>query len=76
MKIKSYCHGATDFHVKEMPKAGSDYTCLAIINVDSVLKKDESYYPQVFWKEYKYIEREVIRHIVEDTEISSDQSDE
>ena len=33
-----------------MPKAGSDYTCLVVMNVDSALKKDENYHPQAFWK--------------------------
>ena len=56
-----------------MFKTGSDYTCLAVINVDSGLKKDD---PQVFLNKCKYIEKEVIRHIIEDPNISSDKSDE
>ena len=59
-----------------MPKADSDYACLAVINVDSGFKKEEIYSSQVFLKEWKYIEKEVIRHIIEDPEISSDESDE
>ena len=39
-KIKSFSEGTTNFH----DKAGSDYTCLAVINVDSAIKKDEHYY--------------------------------
>ena len=31
--------------------------------LDSALKKDGNYYPQVFLKEYKYIEKNVVRHI-------------
>ena len=38
-KIKSYCNEATDFHDKEMPKAGSNHTCLEVITIDSILKK-------------------------------------
>ena len=38
-KIKSYGDKATDFQNKEMPKAGSNITCLAIITIDSILKK-------------------------------------
>ena len=30
-KIKSYGDEATDFHDKEMPRAESTYTCLAVI---------------------------------------------
>ena len=65
-KIKSYGDGATDFHDKELSKAGSNYTCLAVITIDSALKKDENYYPQVFLKECKYTEKEVIRQVTED----------
>ena len=35
---------ATDFYDKEMPKAGSNQTCLTVISSDSALKKDENYY--------------------------------
>ena len=42
------------------------YNFLAVVMIDSALKKDENYYPQVILKECKYIEKEVIRHITED----------
>ena len=45
------------FYDKEIPKVVSNYTCLAVISLDSILKKDENYYPQVFLKECKYIEK-------------------
>ena len=38
-KIKSGGNQATYFHDKEMPKAGSDHTCLVVIRIDSVLEK-------------------------------------
>ena len=44
-------------------KVDSNHTCLAVISLDSALKKDENCYPQVFLKECKYIEKKVIRHI-------------
>ena len=50
-KLKSYGDKATDFHDKEISKTGFEYTCLAVINVDSSLKKDKNYYLQVFLKE-------------------------
>ena len=34
-------------HDKKVPKVGSNYTCLAVLLLDSVLKKDKNYYPQV-----------------------------
>ena len=51
---------------------GTNYTCLAVISLDSALKKDENYYPQVFLKERKCIKKKVIRHIIVDIEKSSD----
>ena len=36
--------------------------------------KDENYYPQVFLKECKYIEKKVVRHIIDDFGSSSDDS--
>ena len=49
-KIK-YCVGeSTDFHDKEIPEVGSHHPCLALILIDSVLKKDENYYLQVCLK--------------------------
>ena len=62
-KIKSYGDEATYFRVKEIPKVGCNYTCLAVINLESALKKGESYYLPVFLKECKYVEnKKVIRH--------------
>ena len=40
----------------------SNHTFLAVIILDSALKKDENYYPQMFLKECKCIEKKVIRH--------------
>ena len=55
----------------------SNYTCLASVSMDSALKKDENYYLQVFLKEFKYIEKKVIRHINNNLSdfSSSDESD-
>ena len=33
------------------------------MSLDSALKQDENYHPQVFFRECKYIEKKVIRHI-------------
>ena len=38
-KIKSYGDDATDFYDKEIPKVNSNHTCLAVISLDSALKK-------------------------------------
>ena len=63
IKIKSYGHEVTDFHDKEIPKVDSNYTCLAVISLDSALKKDENFYLQVFLKECKCIKKKIIRHV-------------
>ena len=38
-KTRSYGHEATGFHDKEVPKVGSNYTCLAVILLDLFLKR-------------------------------------
>ena len=62
-KIKSNDDDVTDFHHKEIRLVDSNHTCLALISLDAALKKDDNYYLQVFLKEFKYIEKKVIRHI-------------
>ena len=54
-QIKSHGDEATDFHDKEIHKVASDYMSLAVIRINSALKKDENYYPQALLKECKYI---------------------
>ena len=56
-KIKHRGDKVTDFYDKEIPKVDSNPTCLAVVSLDSALKKDENYYPQVFLKECKYIKK-------------------
>ena len=67
MKTKVISHGyeVTYFWDKNIPKLDSNHTCLAVISLDSALKKNDFCYPQVFLKKCKYIEKKVIRHINE-----------
>ena len=44
-KIKSHGDKVTDFC--DITKVDSNHTCLAVISLDSVLKKDDNYYQQV-----------------------------
>ena len=44
-KIKSHVDKVTDFCNKIIPKVDSNHACLAVISVDSALRKDENYYP-------------------------------
>ena len=53
----AYLYEVTDFYDKEILKADSNDTCLAVISLDSVLEKDDNYYLQIFLKDCKYIEK-------------------
>ena len=56
-KIKSHGDEVKDFCYKKIPKGDSNRTYLAVISLDFALNKDGSYYPQVFSKKCKYIEK-------------------
>ena len=77
-KIKYHDDEVTYFYDKKISKVDSNHTCLIVITLYSALKKDETYYPQVFLKECKYIEKKVIRHINDNLSrfSYSDESDE
>ena len=51
--MKSYGEKVTDFYDKKFPRVDSYHTSLAVISLDSAVKKDENYYPYVFLKEGK-----------------------
>ena len=66
-----------NFTIKKIPKLDSNHTCLAVMNLDSALKKDDNYYPQVFLKDCKKIGKKVIRHINDNlSNFSSNESEE
>ena len=67
-----------NFRNNKLPKEGSQCIYLSVILIDSVYRKDENYYPQVFQKNVKYIfkERKMSKSIADGIEISSDESDE
>ena len=44
----------TNFCGDEIPKEGVHHTCIACINIDSVLKIEKKNYPQVYLEECKY----------------------
>ena len=78
-KIKSHGDEVTDFCHKKVREVDSSHTCLVIISLESAPEKDDSYYPQVFLRECKYIKKKVVRHIHDnlgDFSSSSDESDE
>ena len=78
-KIKSHVDEVTYFYDNKIPKVGPNHTCSAKISLDFALKKNYNYYPQVFLKECKYIEKKVVRHIhdnLSNFSYCSDESDE
>ena len=67
------------FTMQKMSKLDSNHTCLPVISMDSARRKHDSYYPQLFLKECKYIKKKVVRHIhdnLSDFSFSSDESNE
>ena len=54
-KVKEY-DGVikTNFLGNGIPKENMHYTCIACITIDSVMKIDKKYFPQVYLEECKY----------------------
>ena len=76
-KIRFYSNEATNFYARKLPEEDSNFISWSVTQINSVLKKNKSYYLQVFLKEVKYIEKEkkVIRYIIDDLQFSSNDFD-
>ena len=44
----------TNFLGNDIPKENIHYTCIACVTIDSVMRMDKKYYPQVYLEECKY----------------------
>ena len=55
-----------------MPKENMCYACIACITIDSVLKIDKKYNPQVFLEECKYRVKKIRMSRFINTELKSD----
>ena len=54
-KVKTFSEVIkTLFDGGEMPKKRVEYTCIPCISIDSVLRVDKKYYPQVHLEQCKY----------------------
>ena len=73
--MKPYGDEVTYFYDKKITKVDSNHTCLAVTSLDSAVKKDDSFYQQVFLKECKCTEKNVIGHIIDDLQSCSNDSD-
>ena len=59
-KIKIYAKNiVTNFHNKKMPKEKAPCKCLSIIMIDSVIKANKKYYPQILLEECKYVQEKI-----------------
>ena len=61
-----------------MPKENIHYTCIACITIDSVMRMDKKYFPQVYLEECKYKakKRQMSRFINAELESDSDSDSE
>ena len=74
-KIKSYDgKSSTNFHSNKIPKEDSQYICLSVILIASVLRKGKNYYRQVVLEECRYVvkEKKIPKYIIDNIEIPSD----
>ena len=57
-KIKMYGDRVnTNFRGKKVPKENASYKCLSLIMLDSVIRANKKYYPQILLEECKYVIR-------------------
>ena len=76
-KIKIYAKNTiTNFHDKKMPKEKAPCKFLSIIMIDSVIKANKKYYPQVLLEECIHIQEniKIANYIEEDLENSESDS--
>ena len=76
IKIKFYSDQSTEFHNKEIPSVSSNHTSLAVIAIDSFLKNWWKLLSASVLKRIKIQFKKVIRHITDNLQIYSDDSDE
>ena len=59
-KIKIYAGSIiANFHNKKIPKEKAPCKCLSIIMIDSVIKENKKYYPQILLEECKYTKEKI-----------------
>ena len=75
-KIKIYAKNTiTNFHNKKMPKEKIPCKCLSIIMIDSVIKANKKYYPQILLEECKYIQEKIKTENYIDEDLENSESD-
>ena len=74
-KIKSHNRKTnTNFYNNKIPRDGSQFICVSVILIDSVLRTGKNYHLQMFLEECKYFvkEKKIPKYIIDDIEISYD----
>ena len=77
-KLKSYKDNVnTIFQGKKTPKENSSYECLSVITLESFIKVNKKYHPQIFLDERKYeVKNKKIENLInDDLELTSSDSD-
>ena len=65
----------TNFHGNKIPEDNEYYICLSVILLDSAVKIDNYYYPQIFLEEPKYaVKKKKIMDTINE-ELNLDKSD-
>ena len=60
MKIKIYAGSIiTNFHKNKMPKEKAPCKCLSIIMLDSVIKANKKYHPEILLEECRYVQKKI-----------------
>ena len=62
----------TNFLGNGVPKENMHYTCIACITIDSVMRMDKKYFPQVYLEECKYKIKKIQMSRFINTELKSD----
>ena len=72
-KVKEF-NGAIKTNVlnDEIPKDGVHYACIACITIDSVMRMEKKYYPQVYLEEFKYKIKKIKMSKFINTELESE----
>ena len=66
----------TNFLGNDVPKENMYYTCIACITIDSVMRIDKKYHPQVYLKECRYRVKKIQISIFINAELKSDSDSE
>ena len=65
----------TNLHFQKMPQEKAPCKCLLIIMIDTVIKANKKYYPQILLEECKYVQEKINTENYIDEDLYSDSND-